>query len=82
MQTHASTTPARPLRPFAIALNTRTRRVAYTALARSSGEALQDAINSSPLTFPFGASVKPVGTPADATRLVARKLALADLVEG
>lgn len=72
---------SRPLRAFNISLCSAGQRLAYTALARSSGEALCNALALPQLAPPIAASVKPVGTSADALRVFHRKLALADLVE-
>ena len=70
---------SRPLRAFNISLCSAGQRLAYTALARSSGEALCNALPQ--LAPPIAASVKPAGSSADALRVYRRKLALADLVE-
>lgn len=71
----------RPLRAFDVSLCSAGQRLAYTALARSSGDALSDAITGGYVIPPFSASVKPAGTAAGALRTYRLKLALADLVE-
>lgn len=72
---------SRPLRAFSVTLRSAGQRLAYTALARSSGDALADAVTNRYVIPPFSASVKPAGTPASALRTYRLKLALADLVE-
>lgn len=72
----------RPLRAFHVKIRSAAGRQVYTALARSSGDALDQAINRPDLAMPVTASVKPVGTPAEAMALFRRKMALSDLVEG
>ena len=67
----------RPLRAFHVSLRTAGQRLAFTALARSSGEALGHALARPELAPPVAACVRPVGAPAEAMRLY-----LADLVEG
>lgn len=71
----------RPLRAFSVTLRSAGQRLAYTALSRSSGDALADALAAGYVTPPLAASVKPAGTPADTMRVFRKKLALADLVE-
>lgn len=78
---HAITSQPRPMRAFHISLRAPGQRLSFTALARSSGDALCDALSIPDLSLPVCASVKPVGTPSDAMRLYRRKMALADLVE-
>lgn len=81
---HAQIAPSRahrPIRAFSVTLRSADQRLAYTALARSSGDALADALGGGYVTPPLAASVKPAGTPADALRTYRLKLALADLVE-
>lgn len=70
-----------PLRAFSVSLRFAQQRVGYTAFARSSGDALADALAQPGLVPPVAASVQPVGSPADAMRLYRAKCALADLVE-
>lgn len=78
---HAQIAPSgaalRPLRAFSVTLRSAGQRLAYTALARSSGDALADALALPQLVPPLAASVKPSG----AMRGYRLKLALADLVE-
>lgn len=69
---------SRPLRAFHVSLRSLGVRLDYTALARSSGDALADALALPLLVPPVAASVKP----STAMRLYRQKLALADLVEG
>lgn len=71
----------RPLRAFDVSLRFADRHLDFTALARSSCEALCNALDLPDLAPPVSVSVKPVGTSADALRLYRLKLALADLVE-
>ena len=81
---HASIAPtgaSRSLIPFSVKLRSAGRAVHFTALARSSGDALCNALALPDLAPPISGSVKPVGTPEDAQRLYRTKLALADLVE-
>lgn len=78
---HAITSQARPMRAFHVSLRSPGQRLSYTAIARSSGDALGAALSIPDLPLPVCASVKPVGTPADAMRLYRRKLALSPLVE-
>lgn len=52
---------ARPLRAFSVSVVSSTGRQAYTALARSSGEALRDALCRLDLAQPALCSVKPLG---------------------
>ena len=78
---HPRTAVSRPLRAFSVSLRFADHRLGYTALARSSGDALADALALPGLTPPIAASIKPVGTPADALRLCRAKLALAGLVK-
>lgn len=68
----------RPMRAYSINLRSAGGCMAYTALARSSGEALCDALASPDLAPPVAASVKP----SDAMKLFRAKLALSNLVEG
>ena len=72
----------RPMRAFSVSLRSSAGPLHYTALARSTGDALTDALALPGLQMPVAASIKPVGTPADAQRLFRAKMALADLVEG
>ena len=72
-----------PLRAFSISIaeaGSTTRRT-FTALARSSSEALRNALALPDLNLPVAATVKPVGSMAAAQRTYALKCALADLVE-
>lgn len=72
-----------PLRAFSISIaeaGSATRRT-FTALARSSSEALRNALALPDLNLPVAATVKPVGSMAAAQRTYALKCALADLVE-
>lgn len=78
--TIAPTGARRSLIPFTIKLRSAGRAVQFVSLARSSGEALCNALALPDLVPPVSGSVKPVGTPADAQRLYRTKLALADLV--
>lgn len=78
----AHSAASRPLRAFHVSLRSSGFRLDYTALARRSGDALADALALPQLVPPVAASVKPVGTPADALRGFRAKMALADLVEG
>ncbi len=52
---------ARPLRAFSVSVVSSTGRQAYTALARSSGEALRDALGRLDMVQPALCSVKPLG---------------------
>lgn len=72
-----------PLRAFSISIAEAgaTHRRTFTALARSSSEALRNALALPDLNLPVAASVKPVGSMAEANRVIALKMALADLVE-
>lgn len=79
---NAITSQPRPMRAFSVRIRSSAGAMNYTALARSSGDALSDALHLPGLTMPVAASVKPVGTSADAMRVFRAKLALADLVEG
>ena len=72
---HAITTTPRPMRPFNVTLRCPGRVLRFTALARSSGEALGNALSLPGLTLPVAGSVSPLA-------LYRRKLALADLAEG
>ncbi len=76
---HAAT--HRPMRAFSVSLRSSAGPLHYTAIARSSGDALTDALALPGLLMPVAASIKPVGTPAAALRLFRTKLALAGLVE-
>lgn len=58
-----------------------TTRRTFTALARSSSDALRNALALPDLNLPVAATVKPVGRMAAAQRPYALKCALADLVE-
>ena len=58
---HPSTSHARPMRAFNVTLCAAGGRFAYTALARSSGDALIDALSCPGLVLPVAASVKPAG---------------------
>lgn len=72
-----------PLRAFSVSLieaGSTTRRT-FTALARSSSDALRNALALPDLNLPVAATVKPVGSMAAAKRTYALKCALADLVE-
>lgn len=71
----------RPLRAFSVSLRFADPRLGYTALARSSGDALADALAMPGVQAPVAASVKPVGSPADALRVFRAKCRLADLIE-
>lgn len=77
---HAITSQPRPMRAFHVSLRSPVQRLAFTALAKTSGDALCNALAIPGLPLPVCASVKPVGTPGDALRLYRRKLALSDLV--
>lgn len=70
----------RPMRAFSVSLRSSAGPVFYTALARSTADALTDALAQPGLQMPVAASIKPVGTQADAMRLFRAKMALADLV--
>lgn len=74
-------TAFRPLRAFSISLRSAGQSMAFTAIARSSGDALANALAMPGLKPPVAASVKPVGSPADAMRTFRAKCRLADLVE-
>ena len=76
LQLAHSATP-RPIRAFHVSLCSSGNRLDYTALARSSGDALADALALPQLVPPVAASVKP----SEAMRRYRLKLALADLVE-
>lgn len=78
---HPRSNAIRPLRAFSVSLRFADQRLGYTALARSSGDALADALALPGLVPPVAASIKPVGTPADALRVFQAKCRLADLVE-
>lgn len=71
----------RPLRAFSVSLRSAGQSLAFTAIARSSGDALVNALAMPGLQPPVAASVKPVGSPADAMRTFRAKCCLADLVE-
>lgn len=79
--TIAPTSARRNLIPFAVKLRSADQTMQFTALARSAGEALCNALELPDLAPPVAASVKPVGTAAAAHRTYRLKLALADLVE-
>ncbi|MGV0998266.1 MAG: hypothetical protein ACOYBQ_02945 [Fluviibacter sp.] len=73
-----------PLRAFSVTLTeagTTPQRRTFTTLAKSSSEALRNALTLPNLALPVGATVKPVGLMADANRVFALKMALADLVD-
>lgn len=73
-----------PLRAFSVSLieaGATPQRRTFTALAKSSSEALRNALALPELKLPVAATVKPVGRMADANRAFALKMALADLVE-
>jgi hypothetical protein len=55
--------------------------MSYTAIARSSGDALNIALTNPALLPPFSANVKPVGSSVNARRVAALKGALSCLVE-
>lgn len=71
----------RPLRAFSVSLRSAGQSIGFTAIARSSGDALTNALALPGLQPPVAASVKPVGSPADALRVFQAKCRLADLVE-
>lgn len=76
-------TSTNPLRAFSISIaeaGSTTRRT-FTALARSSSDALRNALALPDLNLPVAATVKPLGSMAAAQRTYALKCALADLVE-
>ena len=73
--------PSRPMRAFSVNLRSSAGPIHYTALARSTGDAMTDALALPGLQPPVAASIKPVGTPASALRLFQAKMARADLVE-
>lgn len=74
-------TASRPLRAFSVSLCSAGQSFGFTAIARSSGDALANALGLPGLQLPVAASVKPVGSPADAMRLFRAKCRLVDLVE-
>lgn len=74
-------TASRPLRAFSVSLRSAGQSLGFTAIARSSGDALANALAMPGLQPPVAASVKPAGSPADAMRLFRAKCRLADLVE-
>lgn len=78
---HPRSNAIRPLRAFSVSLRFADQRLGYTALARSSGDALADALAIPGIQAPVAASVKPVGSPADALRVFRLKCALSELVE-
>lgn len=78
---HAITSHPRPMRAFSVCLRSPAGALAYTAIARSSGDALNVALTSPVLRPPFSASVKPVGSSATARRVAALKGSLSSLVE-
>lgn len=81
---HATIAPSgarRSLIPFSVKLRSAGRAVQFVALARSSGEALCNALALPNLAPPVSGSVKPVCSPADAQNIYRLKLAIADLVE-
>lgn len=71
----------RPLRAFSVSLRSAGQSLGFTAIARSSGDALVNALALPGLQPPVAASVKPLGSPADAMRIFQAKCRLADLVE-
>lgn len=73
----ALTRASRTLIPFSIKLRSAGRSVQFVAFARSSGDALCDALALPDLALPVAASVKPV----DGMRVFSLKTTLADLVE-
>lgn len=79
--TIAPTGARRNLIPFSVKLRSAGHAVQFVALARSSGEALCNALALPDLLPPISGSVKPVGTSADALRTYRLKTALAVLVE-
>lgn len=78
---HAITSRASHMRAFSVSLRSPAGAFGYTAIARSSGDALNDALSNAALQPPFAASVKPVGSAATARRVAALKGALSCLVE-
>lgn len=58
---HAITSQPRPLRAFHVSLRATGQRLAFTALARSSGDALCNALSIPGLPLPVCACVKPAG---------------------
>ena len=58
----AHSSASRTLTPFAIKLRTTGRALHFTALARSSGEALCNALAMPDLAPPIAASVRPLST--------------------
>lgn len=76
-----SRTASRPLRAFSVSIHSAGQSFGFTAIARSSGDALANALSMPDLQPPVAASVKPAGSPADAMRLFRAKCRLADLVE-
>lgn len=73
---------SRPMRAFTVRIRSSAGPVNYTALVRTTADALTDALGLPGLQPPVAASIKPVGTPDDALYLFRAKLALSDLVEG
>ncbi len=78
---HAITSHARPMRAFSVRLRSPAGAMSYTAIARSSGDALNIALTNPALLPPFSANVKPVGSSVNARRVAALKGALSCLVE-
>ena len=79
-----ATPSSNPLRAFSVTLTeagSTPQRRTFTALAKSSSEALRNALTLPNLALPVAATVKPAGSMADANRVFALKMALADLVE-
>lgn len=76
-----SRTASRPLRAFSVSIHSAGQSFGFTAIARSSGDALANALSMPDLQPPVAACVKPAGSPADAMRLFQAKCRLADLVE-
>ena len=56
---HTRAAAQSPLRAFSVTLRSPGQRLAYTALAHSSGDALCDALSLPGLPLPVCASVKP-----------------------
>lgn len=73
---------SRPMRAFSVRIRSSAGPVNYTALVPSTADALTDALALPGLQPPVAASIKPVGTPADALRVFRAKMALSALVEG
>lgn len=71
----------RPLRAFSVSLRSSGQSLGFTAIANSSGDALLNALALPGIQPPVSASVKPLGSSADALRTFRDKCRLADLVE-